>query len=126
MEYKFVGEERGLTDRDVMLRNIETGQLEVCFDDSWKFEFMEIGKHYECKIALFGSETNENIGDWREYEVLDENIEIGKSKYFKLRFIDDIYYVNSKNAQYFVNDNKLSWESVRKDLIEVDGVAARV
>ena len=44
----------------MQLKNLETGALEECFDDSAlksdkNFEFMEIGSTYECKIELFGS-----------------------------------------------------------------------
>lgn len=126
MEYKFVAEKRYMADRDVVLRNVETGTVEVCFDYSGKFEFMEVGKHYNCKIALFGWEKRKNIGEWREFEVVDKNVKIGESTYIKLKFIEDVYYVYRDSIERHVDNSKLAYEYSRKDLIEVDGVVEDV
>ena len=44
--------------RDVILKNIATGTIDECFDESDvfsnDFDFIKTGEKYDCKIYLFG------------------------------------------------------------------------
>lgn len=52
--------------RLVKLQNLSTGTVDVCFDDAAlldecnSFDFMQVGKDYDCMISLFGRYEKEN------------------------------------------------------------------
>ena len=54
--------------RFLKLKNIDTGIIEECFDDSAvvsdnNFGFMQKGQRYACKIKLLGKPLSEGKGD---------------------------------------------------------------
>ncbi|HDM9267860.1 TPA: hypothetical protein P0409_001894, partial [Listeria innocua] len=61
--YKLLSINDSIATRTMELENINTKKIDTCFDDSSlvsidnNFDFMEIGKEYDCKIKLFGEPT---------------------------------------------------------------------
>ena len=111
--------------RDVVLQNLDTGEIDVCFDDSAlmsdenNFDFMEIGGVYDCKIKLFGVVEEENgHGNvkCRTIKTLD---------YCKMVMVEvgqNVYYVPMSEFQDGVVKPEFYFGYTRKDLMEVDNV----
>lgn len=114
--------------RDLFLQNVETKTINMCFDDSDvvseknNFDFMEIGKKYDCKIVLFGDTNLMNIGEQVECFVLDSNVKVGTKSLVKVRVDTDVYYVYKNSVFDHPLAEKFMFEYTRKDLIQVDNV----
>jgi hypothetical protein len=111
-----------------MLKNLDTGVTEMCFDDSDvghsnNFNFMEVGKQYECKISLFGSLDKEGI----ELRYLDD-VFVGLEKMSKVTMsTGDIYYIGSDDAtglsledSHINIGDSFNFCASRKDLVQVN------
>jgi hypothetical protein len=114
--------------RDLVLRNLETGTVDICFDDSAvvsfdNFDFMQVGKQYECKISLFGSLGKEGI----ELCYLNDSM-VGLRNISKATTATkDIYYVRRDCATLLsLNDSSINigstftFHATRKNLIQVN------
>lgn len=123
--YTLLREKEYAVDRDVWLRNEETGTIDVCFDfslafDETGFAFMEIGKQYECKIYLFGRAEKGPINGAEQYEVLSWSKQIGLDTFVKVRHGGDIYYVDPDEVKEFQGNSYIWFAPSRKDLIQVN------
>lgn len=111
-------------DRFIYLKNLETGVVEYCFDNSMtvsddNFEFMKIGQNYRCKIVLVGDQMEAPTEHAKKYVVVSKE-NIGTKVFLKVKVNDNFYYVlaNGMNSN---NGNVIFFEAFRKDLLEVNG-----
>lgn len=125
--YQLISVNDAMMTRDVWLKNLETGTVDFCFDDSAvvddknNFEFMEIGKTYDCKIELFG----EKIGKSEKSticQVLERNVKVGDGLMVKLKVDADIYYIPENKLRGYGDVKVIDYYYTRKDLIQVDQV----
>ena len=66
--YRVVSIDRDEMTKNIQIKNLETGTVDICFDDSSlvsdeNFDFMREGNEYECKIKLFGTVGVQSIFD---------------------------------------------------------------
>lgn len=122
--YKLLKIDEGQMDRFIYLKNLETGVVEYCFDNSMtvsddNFEFMKIGQNYRCKIVLVGDQMEEPTEHAKKYVVVSKE-NIGTKVFLKVKVNDNFYYVlaNGMNSN---NGNVIFFEAFRKDLLEVNG-----
>ena len=113
--------------RTIELENIDTGAIELCFDDSTltsseNFEFMEIGELYECKILLFGDITKEKTEKSVKCKILNGDIQVGTKILAEVVVGKDIYYIPQRQIQHFSEQDSFEFEFTRKDLIQVNAV----
>ncbi len=113
--------------RDVVLRNLETGTEDLCFDDSavvsyTNFNFIEEGKIYDCKIELFGDFVDRPTESSTEVTIIETGVIIGKYKYFKVKINSNIYYILESDAKGHEIKPKMYYDCTRKDLAQVDDV----
>jgi len=111
--------------RTVELENELTGTLDLCFDDSAvvsdnNFEFMEIGKAYECKIKLFGEFVNQEGECVVKTLIVNENICIGNINFVEVAVNSDIYYIPQSKMMSISGKDDLLFKVSRKDLIQVN------
>ena len=126
--YKVVKIYKAARTRFIDLLNLDTGTLDKVFDDSCEvdigyddFEFMREGGVYDCKIELFGDfdrTTEKSI----EVSIINSDVIIGKTEYFKALIGSDIYYILRADAKGFELKRKMYYHFTRKDLIQVDDV----
>lgn len=113
--------------RNVKLENLNTGTIDICFDDSAvvsdeNFNFMSEGSAYNCKIKLFGNIAS-NVQDKVVLcKIVQENIIVGTQKMVKVLVEDDEYYIPAKKISKLVNLREFYFKYTRKDLIEVDNI----
>lgn len=113
--------------RNVKLKNLNTGTIDICFDDSAvvsdeNFNFMSEGSEYNCKIKLFGNVAS-NIQDKAVLcKIVQENIIVGTQKMVKVLVEDDEYYIPAKKISKLVYLKEFYFRYTRKDLIEVDNI----
>jgi len=58
--YKVIEINEAVATRTIKLQNIDSGTIDICFDDSElvsNFNFMKAEQIYDCKILLFGEPT---------------------------------------------------------------------
>lgn len=113
--------------RMVKLRNLDTGTIEECFDDSAVvsnegFNFMKVGERYECKIKLFGKVVEEANDKSVLCTIVDRNIIIGTKNMIKITIGDDEYYLPQKKLADYLNEDTFIFNFSRKDLIQVNDV----
>lgn len=113
--------------RDVELQNMDTGTIDVCFDDSAvvsysNFDFIEEGKIYDCKMELFGDFDRKKTDSNVVVTILESGIIIGNTKYFKVSIGSDIYYILMSDAKDFEVTKNMYYHFTRTDLIQVDDV----
>lgn len=111
--------------RDVKLKNLETGTIDVCFDDSAlasndNFDFMKEGGKYKCKIKLFGNAALDMQDKVVLCKIVDENMIVGTKKMVKVLVEADEYYIPVKKVSNLVDSKQFYFKYTRKDLIEVD------
>ena len=124
--YRLKAINESMCTRFVELENELTGTTNLCFDDSAllsdsnNFEFMKIGKKYDCKIMLFGKFVN-NFGE-RVVEVFIVNKEVivGNTEFIEVSVNGNIYYILKKQLKDNMNVEKLLFQVSRKDLIQVN------
>ena len=123
--YTLLREKEYAVDRDVWLRNEETGTIDMCYDNSWFFDevgfaFMEIGKSYECKIELTGRAETEPLTGAVPYQILSWSEQVGTKKRVKVCHNGDIYYIAPGDISDFKSKNEVWFTVFHKDLIQVD------
>lgn len=115
--------------RDVYLLNLESGTIDICFDDSdltpfEDFYFITLNSVYDCKIQLSGVYTKYETEVSEKCVILEKDVIIGQRSCFKVLFDNNIYYiVQEKNETYeIINDEYINFIISRKDLIQVNDV----
>jgi hypothetical protein len=127
--YKLLSKKEYMATRDVVLKNLETGTEDICFDDSdviglefKDFYFMEVGKNYDCKIKLFGDPTESPYAQKALCRVVDDNVPCGTRHLVQVRVGKDIYYVPRSHVENQLSNGSFFYYYTRKDLIQVDDV----
>ncbi|BDR59371.1 hypothetical protein [Xylocopilactobacillus apicola] len=104
--------------RLVKLKNLNTANVETCFDDSAitsseNFEFMKINEKYNCKIYLFGYFDEDGV----QLKYL-KRVKVGSKNLIEvLDVLGNVYYVDDTQDSYGA---KVSYRFSRMDLIQVD------
>ena len=66
--YQLVAVDEAMMTRDVWLKNLETGTVDFCFDDSAvmddknNFDFMQIGEVYDSKLSFLARLLRKKMG----------------------------------------------------------------
>ena len=125
--YKVLSIENDEMTKDIELKNIKTGTIDTCFDDSAlvsdrNFNFMREGREYKCKIKLFGNVAINLQEKSVLCKVVDNNIIVGTKKMVKVLVEDDEYYISAKKINDFLDTKEFYFKYTRKDLIEVDNI----
>ena len=110
----------------LLLKNIATQTIDNCFDDSRvisenNFDFMEIGKTYQCRIMLFGTPAKRRKENTILCEIMNEEL-IGNRLFKKVNVGTDEYYIPCDCIESYKYNHWLLFDYTRKDLIQVDGV----
>ena len=115
--------------RDVMLKNLVTGKVEKCFDDSAlisdynNFEFMQVGSCYKCKILLFGNNCIDGgLGESMFCEITKQEVIIGNYCFAEVKVGNDYYYLPRKEVEQYLDKGSFMYSVSRKDLIQVDNI----
>ena len=125
--YKIISISEDEMTRNVELENSDTGTIEECFDDSSlisdiNFDFLTIGKEYECKIKLFGN-ADQNMQDKTVIcKILSKNEMVGTKEMVKVLVENDEYYIPRKKVEKYLDKEMFFFRYTRKDLIEVDNI----
>jgi len=126
--HKLISIDQAARDRFIELENEETGTIDECFDDSasisddHNFNFMQIGKLYNCKIALFGAFTDIEDSDSVEVKADAPEVVIGKSIFLEVWKDDDIYYISKGDLIGVDLAREPYFSYSRKDLTQVNDV----
>ena len=113
--------------RFLQLKNLETGELEECFDDSAvvgeeNFEFMENNHRYECKIKLFGKVVDEKTDNSTLCRIINEEVYVGTRQMVEVAIGVGRYYIPKNRINNLRRNEFFHFLCVRKDLIQVDDV----
>jgi len=125
--YRVIKINRAVATRTIELLNEITGTQDLCFDDSAlvsysNFDFVAVGKAYDCKIELFGDFTEKKTDSSVEVRVINPKIMIGIKSMLEVQVGKDIYYIPQSDAEKINMNSRLYYEFTRKDLIQVDDV----
>lgn len=126
--YRVVSIENDEMTRIVKLENLETGTIDMCFDDSAvvsdeNFGFMEEERLYNCKIKLFGNIALDIQDEVVLCKIVKDNLFVGNQKMVKILIEADEYYITEKKIRNLVALKKeFYFKYTRKDLIEVNNV----
>ena len=126
--HKLIKIEEYTRTRDVVLRNMETGTEDICFDDSMLFDFchkdfrfMDVGKEYDCKILLFGSTSSDSCQKSR-CKVFRDGVLCGGTRLVEVLIENDRYYILQDDVKDQLKAGEFDIYYSRKDLIQVDDV----
>lgn len=113
--------------RDVYIKNLLTGTVDICFDDSAlvsdkNFDFIIEGNVYDCKIELFGNAVSTMQENAVLCKILNPNITVGIKEMVKVLVGDDEYYIPEKKISNLLNSKEIFFRYSRKDLIEVNNI----
>lgn len=113
--------------RNVELENSNTGTIEECFDDSAlisdiNFNFITIGKEYECKIKLFGTVVQNMQNKTVICKIISKNEKVGTKEMVKVLVDNNEYYISRKKVEKDLDKEEFLFRYTRKDLIQVDNV----
>jgi len=120
--YKLIEIKNSAVTRELVLENLNTLTIDVCFDDSMLvgksgYKFLKTNDIYLCKIVLFDARIDL---DGEEFYV-NKRISIGKKQMFEvINLIGDIYYLLSENFSSYPLGEKISVHYTRKDLMQVN------
>ncbi|MBF2665049.1 hypothetical protein [Listeria seeligeri] len=126
--YKLLSINESNVTRTVDLENISTKTIDTCFDDSAlvsidnNFDFMEIGKEYECKIKLFGEPTATRSERSVDCTIMEDNVMVGSTLLVKICIDDNIYYIYQEKVVPYLSARRFMFEFTRKDLIQVNDI----
>ena len=112
--------------RKVELKSQETGNTDICFDDSAlvsdvNFDFMKMGDIYDCKIKLFGQPMLEQEG-CMVCQVINEDVIVGSNRMIEVLVDGNVYYIYYQKVKDYIRNNLIYFKCTRKDLIQVNGV----
>ena len=113
--------------RLLKLKNIDTGIIEECFDDSAvvsdnNFDFMQIGQQYECKIKLFGKPLAKRTGNSIICKVVNREVVIGQRAMVEVEINNSKYYVPRQKVSEYLDNDILNFYFTRKDLVQVNNI----
>ena len=113
--------------RFIKLKNIDTDNIEECFDDSAvvsdnNFEFMQIGQKYECKIKLFGKPLAERTSNSIICKVVNREVVIGQRAMVEVEINNSKYYVPRQKVSEYLDNDVFHFCFTRKDLVQVDNI----
>jgi len=113
--------------RFVKLKNLDTGTVEECFDDSAllsdkDFNFMQIGQQYECKIKLFGKPVCEKTSNSITCKLINKEIMIGRKSMVEVQVNNSKYYIVKQKVREYLNCDNFNFCFTRKDLIQVNNI----
>lgn len=113
--------------RNVELENSNTGTIEECFDDSAlisdiNFNFITIGKEYECKIKLFGTVVQNMQNKTVICKIISKNEKVGTKEMVKVLVDNNEYYIPRKKVEKDLDKEEFLFRYTRKDLIQVDNI----
>lgn len=125
--YKLVAIEEAAMTRFVELENLDTAQIDKCFDDSalksnFNFEVMKKGEVYDCKILLFGDVVYTNEERTVECIVVNRDVCIGNTNVIEVNVKSNIYYIKEEKNKGAVSLNSFLFKVSRKDLIQVNDI----
>lgn len=113
--------------RLIKLRNIDTGIIEECFDDSAvvsdnNFDFMQIGQKYECKIKLLGKPLAEKTSNSIICKVVNREVMIGQRVMVEVEINNSKYYIPKRKVSEYLDNDILNFNFTRKDLVQVNNI----
>lgn len=113
--------------RNVELENSNTGTIEECFDDSAlisdiNFDFITVGKEYECKIKLFGTVVQNMQDKTVICKIISKNEMVGTKKMVRVLVDNNEYYIPQKKVERYLDKEEFFFQYTRKDLIQVDNI----
>ena len=113
--------------RLLRLRNVDTGVIEECFDDSAvvsdnNFDFMQLGQKYECKIRLFGKPLAAGTNNGVICKVLNKEIMIGQKAMVEVQINNSKYYIHRQKVREYLAGGSFYFWFTRKDLIQVNNI----
>lgn len=113
--------EEGITIRKVILKNLNTGTEEICYDHTMvlnfqNFRFIERGETYCCKLFLSGTVTPD--GETYRFK---RYVWIGSIQFCEIaNFKGDIYYI--ENVHMKGQTKFIRFTHTRKDLLQVGDI----
>lgn len=113
--------------RFVVLKDVSSGVLERCFDDSvlvssQNFEFMVVNQEYDCKIYLFGDAVEDKTEKSVLCKIADRNVVVGRRPMVEVEMENRRYYIPKNTIVEYLDRDSFYFEYTRKDLIQVDDV----
>lgn len=125
--YELISIDEYTATRFVQLKNLGTGVIEECFDDSAivsevNFEFMMIGQQYECKIMLFGKPVPVKVNGSVTCKVVNKEVVVGRRTMVEIQANGGMYYVEKRDVTNYLNQDEFEFYFTRKDLIQVEDV----
>ncbi len=113
--------------RLLKLRNVDTGMIEDCFDDSAvvsdnNFGFMKTGWQYECKIKLLGTPIAERTRKGVVCKVLNKEVVIGQKAMVEVQIDNCKYYIPRKKVSEYLDRDSFPFLFTRKDLVQVNNI----
>lgn len=113
--------------RFIKLKNIETGIIDECFDDSAviserNFNFMQMDQQYECKIKLFGKPVAEKTSDSVSCKIMNQEVIIGRKPMVEVQVNNSTYYIARQKVKEYLEFDSFNFCFTRKDLIQVNDV----
>lgn len=113
--------------RLVKLKNVDTGIIEECFDDSAvvsdnNFDFMEIGQKYECKIKLFGKPLAERTSNSIICKVVNREVVLGQRAMVEIEINNSKYYILRQKVSEYLDNDIFNFYFTRKDLVQVNNI----
>lgn len=125
--YELLEINENMATRFLKLKNLETGKLEECFDDSavvgeQNFDFMEKNHRYNCKIKLFGKVVDEKTDNSTLCRIINEEVHVGTRQMVEVAMGVGHYYIPKNRINNPRRNESFYFLCVRKDLIQVDDV----
>ena len=113
--------------RLIKLKNIDTGIIEECFDDSAvvsdnNFNFMQIGQKYECKIKLLGKPLAERTSNSIICKVVNREVVIGQRVMVEVEINNSKYYIPRRKVSEYLDNDIFNFYFTRKDLVQVNNI----
>ena len=113
--------------RLIKLKNIDTGIIEECFDDSAvvsdnNFDFMQIGQKYECKIKLFGKPLAERTSNSIICKVVNREFVIGQRAMVEVEINNSKYYIPRRKVSEYLDNDIFNFYFTRKDIVQVNNI----
>ena len=125
--YKVVSIDNDEMTKNVQIKNMKTGTVDICFDDSAlvsdeNFDFMSEGNEYDCKIKLFGTVVSDMQENSVLCKIVNTSIDVGTKKMVQVLVGEDQYYIPESKISNVLNSKEIIFKYTRKDLIEVNHV----
>ena len=120
--YRVVSIDRDEMTKNIQIKNLETGTVDICFDDSSlvsdeNFDFMREGNEYECKIKLFGTVVSDMQENAVLCKIVNSCIIVGTKKMVEVLVGKDKYYIPEKKSTNLLSSKEIMFKFTRKDLI---------